>query len=185
MRFAEVMMNLAECANMTGDQATAYKMLIAIRTRAGISANADKNYGLTAGMSQDSMQKVILNEREVEFAFEGKRYDDLRRTRTFDKLNNTSRTQLVLTLTSAGANLEKTNPATGGLYVDTVDVNSSDYTKFWTRKLVPLTSDNPINFLPTYYAYAIPSSNISKQPAMQQTMGWLFAGGMGTFDPTK
>jgi hypothetical protein len=185
LRYAEVMMNLAECANMTGDQATAYNMLTAIRKRAGISANSDKLYGLTAGMSQDSMQHVILNEREVEFAFEGRRYDDLRRTRTFDKLNNTYRTQLVLTLTAAAKNIENTNPVTGGLYVDTVDVNGPDYTKYFTRKLVPITSENPINFLPIYYAYAIPSSNISKQPAMQQTMGWLFAGGLGTFDPTK
>lgn len=188
LRFAEVMMNLAECSNMTGNQAQAYTMLEQIRKRAGISANSDGLYGLQAGMSQDQMQAAILNEREVEFAFEGKRYDDLRRTRSFDKLNGTSRTQLVLALNSSVPNISKienANPATGGLYVDTIDVNGPDYTKYFTRKLIPITNDLPINFLPIYYSYAIPSSNISKEPAMQQTIGWLFAGGQGTFDPTK
>ena len=186
LRFAEVMMNLAECANMTGNQAQCNQMLVAIRKRAGIT-NSDGSYGIPQGISQDSMETVILNEREIEFAFEGKRYDDLRRTRTFDKLNSGYRQQLVLTfkLDSVRANEEKLDPATGVQYIDTINVDGPDYTNYFNVKVVAITNDPQINFLPIYYAYAIPSSNISKDPNMQQTIGWLFAGGMGTFDPTK
>ena len=81
--------------------------------------------------------------------------------------------------------MEKINATTGVAPVDTINVNGADYTKYFTHTIIPITSENPINFLPIYYAYAIPSSNISKEPAMQQTIGWLYAGGMGTFDPTK
>ena len=187
LRFAEVVLTLAECANMTGNQAQAYTMLGMIRKRAGISANSDNLYGLQANMSQADMQTAILNEREVEFAFEGKRYDDLRRTRTFDQLNGTYRNQIVVAFKSpyTVANMEKVNATTGVQYVDTINIDGPDYTKYFTHSIVPITNDPQINFQTTYYAYAIPSSNISKDPNMQQTIGWLFAGGAGTFDPTK
>ena len=83
------------------------------------------------------------------------------------------------------ANFEKLNTTTGAEYIDTVNVDGPDYTKYFVHSIQPLTGDQPINFQTTYYAYGIPSSDISKQPAMQQTLGWLYAGGMGTFDPTK
>jgi starch-binding outer membrane protein, SusD/RagB family len=186
LRFAEVVMNLAECANMTGNQALCNQMLVAIRKRAGIT-NSDGVYGIPQGISQDSMETVILNEREIEFAFEGKRYDDLRRTRTFDKLDGSYRQQMVVAFKSASllSNEEKIDPSSGAAYEDTINVDGPDYTTYFTHTIVPITNDPQINFLPIYYAYAIPSSNISKDPNMQQTIGWLFAGGMGTFDPTK
>ncbi len=186
MRFAEVMLILAETANMTGDQATAYTMLEQIRKRAGITANGDGLYGLQAGMSQSEMETAILNEREIEFAFEGKRYDDLRRTRTFDQLNGTYRQQMYISIKSpyTVSGLEGTN-STGGNAFDTINVNGSDYTKYFNHTIIPISGEKPINFLTTYYAYGIPSSNISKDPNMQQTIGWLFGSVSGTFDPTK
>ena len=187
LRFAEVMMDLAETSNMTGNQQQAYLMLQAIRKRAGISANSDGLYGLTAGMSQAQMQTAILNEREVEFAFEGKRYDDLRRTRTFDGLDGTYRQQMLVSFKSpyTVSTMEKVNTTTGVAPVDTINVDGSDYTKYFTHTIIPITNDPPFNFLTTYYAYAIPSSNIAKDPVMQQTVGWLYEGAAGTFDPTK
>jgi starch-binding outer membrane protein, SusD/RagB family len=187
MRFAEVVLTLAECANMTGNQAQAYTLLESIRKRAGITANADGYYGLQQNMTQAQMEAAILNERQVEFAFEGKRYDDLRRTRTFDQLDGSYRQQIVVAFKSpyTVANMEKVNATTGVAPVDTINVDGPDYTKYFTHSYAPISGELPINFLTTYYAYAIPSSNISKQPAMQQTIGWLFAGGAGTFDPTK
>lgn len=187
LRYAEVLMTLAETANMTGNQALAYQMLEAIRKRAGISANSDGLYGLAPGMSQAQMETAILNEREVEFAFEGKRYDDLRRTRTFDQLNGTSRKVFVLWFKPAYtvAKMEAINAITGLAPVDTINMDGADYTKYFNHTFQVLNSEPVINFPTTYYSYAIPSSDISKEPAMQQTMGWLFAGGAGTFDPTK
>lgn len=186
LRFAEVVMDLAECANMTGNTALCNQMLGLIRKRAGI-VNNDGNYGIPQGVSTDSMENFILNEREIEFAFEGKRYDDLRRTRHFDKLDGSYRQQLVLWFKSSykSTDFEKVNAVTGLAPIDTINVDGPDYLKYFNHTIIPITNDPVINFQTTYYAYAIPSSNISKEPAMQQTIGWLFAGGMGTFDPTK
>ncbi|HEV2483352.1 MAG TPA: RagB/SusD family nutrient uptake outer membrane protein [Puia sp.] len=199
MRFAEVMLNYAECANATGDQATAYSMLTQIRKRAGISANSDNLYGLTAGMSQADMETAILNERRIEFAFEDKRYDDLRRTRTFDQLNTTYRMGFFIvprapyySSTKAGKpqadpnNIERYLVGNSGLKVrDTINVEGPAYQVFFRDSLAPISGEKPINFQTTYYAYGIPSTNISKQPALQQTLGWTFMGVAGTFDPTK
>ncbi|HWB90986.1 MAG TPA: RagB/SusD family nutrient uptake outer membrane protein [Puia sp.] len=198
MRFAEVMLNYAECANATGDQATAYTMLTQIRKRAGISANSDNLYGLTAGMTQADMETAILNERRIEFAFEDKRYDDLRRTRTFDQLNGQTRMGFFIVprapyFSSTKAsdankpnNIERyLSGSTGPKVRDTINIEGPAYQVYFRDSLAPIVNEKPINFQTTYYAYGIPSTNISKQPALQQTLGWMFAGAAGTFDPTK
>jgi hypothetical protein len=162
-------------------------MLEAIRKRAGITANSDNLYGLQPNMSQAQMETAILNERQVEFAFEGKRYDDLRRTRTFDQLNGSSRMQMYIAFKSPykASTMETVNPITGLAPIDTINVDGPDYAKYFFHTLIPITGELPINFPTTYYAYGIPSTNISKDPNMQQTIGWLFGTGTGTFDPTK
>ncbi|MFM2327694.1 MAG: hypothetical protein RIR31_1896, partial [Bacteroidota bacterium] len=90
MRFAEVLLNLAECANGTNRTAEAQTLLIKLRTRAGIVAGT-YNYGLSLATTQSQLADLILNERQVEFAMEGKRYDDLRRTRMFHTLSGSVR----------------------------------------------------------------------------------------------
>ncbi len=133
-------------------------------------------------MTQDQMQTAILLERRVEFAFEGKRYDDLRRTRTFDQLNGTIRMQLAIAPKSPAtvASLEATD-VNGVKFRDKLDINSTDYTTYFTATVKPITSELAINYLTSYYAYALPSTNISKDPALLQTIKW----GTGTFDPTQ
>lgn len=86
LRFAEVILNYAETANEVGDLETAKKMVRAIRMRAGIEQGY-YDYGLGLATNKDQMRELILNERMVEFAFEGKRTDDLRRTRRMHLLN--------------------------------------------------------------------------------------------------
>jgi hypothetical protein len=198
MRFAEVMLNLAECENATGDQADAYNMLIAIRKRAGISANTDNMYGLTAGLSQTQLEQAILNERRIEFAFEDKRYDDLRRTRTFDALNGQTRTGFYIVCRPPYFSSSKASDATKTYNIeryidntntvkvrDTINIEGPAYQVFFRDSLAPIAGETQIKFLTTYYAYGIPSADISKQPALQQTLGWTFSGSAGTFDPTK
>ena len=173
-------------------------MLTALRKRAGIVPGSNSMYGLTPGLSQGDLQNAIMLERRIELAFEDKRADDLRRTRTFDGLNGTYRNQLVITInknyisssktadTGKINNLEHYIPGTGIKMRDTIDVNDPVvYNKFFSTSVAPITGDLKINFLTPYYAYAIPSSNISKQPAMKQTINWNFAGTPGSFDPTK
>lgn len=82
IRFAEVVLNLAECAIGTGNFAEGIDGIKAIRERAGIE-NLDGNFGVTAS-SRDGLFATILNERRVEFAYEGMRFWDLRRWMLFD-----------------------------------------------------------------------------------------------------
>ncbi|MBS1660461.1 MAG: RagB/SusD family nutrient uptake outer membrane protein [Bacteroidetes bacterium] len=188
LRMGEVLLNLAECANATGRQSEALAQLVAIRKRAGIKPGTDGNYGLDPAASQAAMQDAIMLERRIELAFEDKRNDDLRRTRTFDKLNGITRNQLVITINAPykQTDLDKTLPNSTLKMRDTIDVeNPTVYKKFFSTKAAPITGEAVIAFQPAAYVYGIPSSNISKQPALQQTIGWPFAGAAGTFDPTK
>lgn len=85
IRFAEVLMNYGECANETGKSGEALQVLYDIRKRAGIESTAG-NYGITAS-SQDDIREAYITERYIEFAYEGKRWKDLRRWKRFDILN--------------------------------------------------------------------------------------------------
>ncbi|MCW0481803.1 RagB/SusD family nutrient uptake outer membrane protein [Gaoshiqia sediminis] len=79
MRFAEVVLNLAEAAVGIGNLNEGYEGLKAIRNRVGIPAGADGNYGIPAGLDRDGLFREILYERQIEFAYEGRRFEDMRR----------------------------------------------------------------------------------------------------------
>ena len=85
IRFAEVLMNYGECANELGKSGEALQVLYDIRKRAGIQSST--NYGITA-TTQDQIREAYINERFIEFAYEGKRFSDLRRWKRYDILNN-------------------------------------------------------------------------------------------------
>jgi len=200
MRLAEVMLNLAECANAIGNQGEAYQMLYNVRKRAGIPIGSVPNasYGLVSGLSQADLQTAIMNERRVEFAFEDKRYDDLRRTRTFDALNGQYRMAHFLVPrspwfsstnvkdTGKANNIERHIPGSAVTKIrDTVNINGPAFVVFFKDSVAPITSEQTIKFQPNYYFYGIPSSDIGKQLNLQQTLGWTYNGAAGTFDPTK
>ena len=79
MRFAEVVLNLAEAAVGVNKLSEGYDGLKAIRARVGIPAGSDGNYGVPGGLSRDGLFREILYERQIEFAYEGKRFEDMRR----------------------------------------------------------------------------------------------------------
>ncbi len=83
MRFAEVVLNLAESAIGIGNLAEAKTLIGSIRERAGVE-NKDGEYGLADVNGRDAMFAAELNERKIELAFEGKRFWDLRRWLLFD-----------------------------------------------------------------------------------------------------
>jgi len=89
IRYAEVLLNLAEAANEVQHSAEARGYIIQIRQRAHITAGAG-NYGLAAlvGTDYQATLDAVMTERAIEFAFEGKRFWDLRRRRMFSVLNN-------------------------------------------------------------------------------------------------
>ena len=84
IRYAEVLLNLAEAACGAGQLSEAVGYLQQIRARAGYSAAV--NYGLQENLTGDqaACMSAILYERQIEFAYEGKRFDDMRRWMLFD-----------------------------------------------------------------------------------------------------
>lgn len=92
LRYAEVLLNLAEVACGAGDMEYAAEQLKAIRQRAGYKEAAEAyqggvgNFGLPEDVATDAAvcMASILYERQVEFAYEGKRFDDMRRWLLFD-----------------------------------------------------------------------------------------------------
>lgn len=72
IRLADVILLYAEALNETGNTSGAITQLNKIRNRAGL-AN-------TTATSQAAVKTAILNERRLELAFEGHRWDDLVRT---------------------------------------------------------------------------------------------------------
>lgn len=187
MRFAEVILNLAECANETGNLAEAKNMVRLTRQRAGI-VQGTADYGLDIATDKTSMQSLILNERQVEFALEGMRNFDLRRTRNLHLIT----ARLAYKIAPKAPYFAGTGTVAGRIYLDKPDAfgvrprdtanlnNISVYTAMFSvpPTLTNLEGSNTINLPDRYYAYPMP--NIFMQtPAIQQTIGW--AG--GTFNP--
>ncbi|MEO6520957.1 MAG: RagB/SusD family nutrient uptake outer membrane protein [Mucilaginibacter sp.] len=200
LRFAEVLLNYAEAANGAGFLAEAQNLCIALRQARGFTAAAagGNNYGMSVVTSRDLMSAFLLNEREVEFAMEGKRYWDLRRTRQFEKLTGKQRFGLRLAVNSpfvAGAKPTTIDPtktyldfapsATTVRLIDTLNVltDKRNYIKYFTPTIVSIEPSTApiINYPINYYFYPLPSNFLTSSPLVQQTAGWPG----GSFDPLQ
>lgn len=84
MRYAEVLLDFAEAACGAEHYDEAVKALQQIRARVGYTA--ENNYGLPTDINGNRAKlfSAILYERQIEFAYEGKRFDDMRRWMLFD-----------------------------------------------------------------------------------------------------
>ena len=180
LRYAEVIMNLAECANEIGNLTEAQNLVKEIRIRAGIQAGT-KNYGLDLASSKLLMRDLILKERMVEFAFEGKRAFDLRRTRNYHLLQGSMQTIQWETKSAALKTELEVVTANGTRFRD--GVNISDKTSFEKYFKTSIINQGVTGFsIPdTYYFYALPSTFMNSSPLLEQTIGW----DGGTFDPLK
>jgi starch-binding outer membrane protein, SusD/RagB family len=195
IRYAEVLLNQAEAAAMIGNSTVAYNDLIAIRKRAGIEAGTDGMYGLTAGLSGTNLAMAVLYERQIELAYEGKRYYDLRRWKLVEStLNGTQREGLTILLkpipsgtTGSGTDyLAATRDAAATTNLDAV------YTQYFSYAPVILSNSSavlgelknldtaPIAFQTADYYFGIPTGALQSDPNIQQTNTWG-----GSFDPTK
>lgn len=103
LRYAEVLLNLAEAACGANDVTAALGYLNEVRSRAGVRNLTTGDF--QGGDNQAACMSAILYERQVEFAYEGKRFYDMRRWMLFDggatKPENTPDTY---TLTGWGGN---------------------------------------------------------------------------------
>ncbi|MDR0711377.1 MAG: RagB/SusD family nutrient uptake outer membrane protein [Prevotellaceae bacterium] len=191
IRFAEVALNLAECANEVDKRSEAYDNIELIRKRAWSGSNITSYMGnISASMSKDAMREAIMRERQVELAFENKRFWDLRRRNMFmsdlgsiKALNGTVRNRYIeelnlsITTESGFKNIRNTTNFDGD---DNSYYNSYFYNTSTPAREDPLDTKQAINYQqPKYNFYAIQKTNLDKNPNLQQTTGWS----EGTFDP--
>lgn len=93
IRYTEIFLSYAEAANEAwgpkgGPHAyTAYDVIKAIRTRAGVGVSNGDPYLEASALDKDMMRELIRNERRLELSFEGFRFWDLRRWKS--NLNET------------------------------------------------------------------------------------------------
>ena len=80
LRYAEVLLNMAEIACGAGHTDEAYQYLRDIRLHVGYTGDC----GIVASGDPATCFAAILYERQIELAFEGKRFDDMRRWLLFD-----------------------------------------------------------------------------------------------------
>jgi starch-binding outer membrane protein, SusD/RagB family len=192
MRFAEVIMNLAECANETGRLSEAKDNVRRIRQRAGIAAGSF-DYGLAVATDMTTMRTLILNERMVEFAMEGKRNFDLRRTRNLhlisarQSLKYGAKPPYYPGTTRTGALptdifLDLVN-AQGFKPRDTANLNnpSVQAAMFNSATIVSIEGSSVISIPAKYYFYPLPNFFSQQSFVIEQTQGWI----NGTFDPLQ
>lgn len=171
IRYAEVLLNYAECAAVLGKTDEAYPILKMIRERAGLLAGNNGMYGLKEGLSSEQMIDAIMLERKIELAFEGKRYWDLRRRRLFEsELNGKVRHGILPKLNVSEEEFNKIK--------DTVDFENN-YATYFRDSLVILDKKFAIDFKENYYFYALPNKYLETNSKLEQTAGWSG----GTFNP--
>jgi len=82
-RYAELLLNIAECYAATGNTAKTIEYLGKIRARVGIPQGAN-NWGIGTLASKYAAIEACLYERRVELAYEGKRFWDIQRWLLYD-----------------------------------------------------------------------------------------------------
>ena len=174
IRYPEIMFNLAETANENGSTAEGYETLVAIRKRAGIEPGANNLYGLKAGMSREEMRLALLDEKRIEFCFEGQRFWDLRRHRMLHTYLNGQHKYGILANVKAGIDM---TDAMNRAASYTLMPEEFDY------QVIDLIFQNPTSedamYMPeSYYFFPISKDEIEKNPNLDQNKDWG-----GSFDP--
>lgn len=170
MRFAEVMFNYAEIACAKGLTDIGYDVLKQIRKRAGIEPGSDLLYGLKPGMNANEMRTALLDEKRIEFIYEGKRFWDLRRNRMLDVIDGTRK---------FGLEAEYKSEITSE-----VQKKANEYlllpTDFTYRVQELYSSGEKVMSVPdTYYFFPLKQSSLEQNKNLHQNKDWG-----GDFNPT-
>lgn len=173
IRFAEVLMNYGECANEIGKSDEALQVLFDIRKRAGIEVGTG-SYGIKATTKQD-IQKAYIDERLIEFAYEGKRWADLRRWKRFDILNSLkyrSGLNAVIRNESMIENFDWTK--------DMYDAETRKLFRFEYVECLDGDKQYKFNLDLNHWFYPVAKNVIDRNSKIEQNVEWG-----GTFDPLK
>lgn len=211
-RYAELLLNIAECYAAKGDIANTLTYLGKIRARVGIpSAN---NYGIGTLADKYKAIEAVLYERRVELAYEGKRFWDIQRWMLYNDdpasgnttnarlglapLNGTARTGYYWQYKSTTA--VTADPLTAARTGISVDPDAGDFatqitnlTNFVRNNIIMTPLDQPmdrngttpmfIDFKQNYYISGLNATVLSNNPWLLQTKGWKdYNGGMGTYE---
>ena len=208
IRFAEVVLNLAESAIGVNKLPEGKGYIKLIRERAGV-VNNDGDFGLASASSRDQLFAAVINERKVEFAYENKRFHDLRRWllynddyNTCTRLNQTpiegskrvgyytfaktdpstyyaSRTD---PFRGAGAGIinkdATTYPSGINNYDEYVDYIYDNFLEVVVKEKDVDPTDFTFHWYNEYYFFGIYQQVLDTAPYLQQTQGWG-----GTFNP--
>lgn len=173
IRFAEVLMNYGECANEIEKSDEALDVLHQIRKRAGIKPGTG-NYGITAS-SQSEIRQAYLDERFIEFAYENKRGDDLRRWKRYDILNNMKYRSVLYPVIKDNANL-----ATMDWTKDMFNPEVRKLFRFDYIECVDGDKQYKFNMDENHWFSPIKKDDLDRNSKLEQNKEWG-----GTFDPLK
>lgn len=210
-RYAELVLNIAECYAATNNMAKCVEYLSMIRKRAGLPAA--NNYGLGSLGGKYEAIAACLYERQVELAYEGKRFWDIQRWMLYnDDASENNTTCADLGVEPLNGTCRTGNRVIAKNYVGEddplmdkrtnicVDPDEDDFHDQLTQldqffddleyvaPETPMDSDNkkPVNidWKQKNYIFGLNHSTMSANTWLQQNKGWddLY-GGAGTFDP--
>ena len=214
-RYAELLLNIAECYAAKGDIGNCITYLGKIRARVGIpSAN---NYGIGSLANKYAAIEAVLYERRVELAYEGKRYWDVQRWLLYDGVSSTNTTANTCTKLGIppingtnrtgyywqGKNFTSSDPLTAADRAILIDPDAANFATeiaklktLYQNKLVMTPLDQamdrdgntPVNILfrPNYYLSGLTATILSFNPWLLQNIGWQdYNGAQGTFNSTE
>lgn len=206
-RFAELVLNIAECYAAKGDISNTIAYLGRIRNRVGISS-AD-NYGIGILADKYSALEACLYERSVELAYEGKRFWDVQRWMLYSddaSINDATNTKLGIPVINGtqrvgnylhyknGTSAASNDPLTAARASISVDPDAGNfgsqilalenfYRANFELRSPPTPMDNvggtatPILWRPNYYIMGFNRTILANNPWLTQTIGWKDANG--------
>ncbi|MGL5562703.1 MAG: RagB/SusD family nutrient uptake outer membrane protein, partial [Tannerellaceae bacterium] len=174
MRFAEVALNYAETANETGNTNVALTILREIRERAGIEPGLNNSYGIDV-TSREDVREAILEERNIEFCFEGYRFWDVRRLRRFDLIDGKTKHGVeAIAINIDGTEMSLGEAKTKASKNELVESNFK-----YILHQIPFSGVKETSVPDTYYFFPIAQSAIDRNSNLEQNSNWG-----GTFNPT-
>lgn len=201
-RYAELLLNIAECYAAKGDVSNTLAYLGKIRNRVGIpSAN---NYGIGTLVDKYAAIAACLYERQIELAYEGKRFYDVQRWMLYSDeavngvvnntcaklglapINGTKRTGHYLQYKNVATATDPLLSARTGISVDpdasNFQAQLQTLANFYTTNFeladlqTPMDNVNTvevnIKFNPNYYIMGLNTEVLTQNPWLQQTVGW-------------